>query len=362
MKDKVQTIFELISDTMQAYGQYRAPMLAASLAYYMIISLAPLLVLTVALASIFFGEQAVHGQLVSQIDGVVGREAAEFLEGIIQNASEEDSSGVTAATATIISTILLLLGASSIFAQLKRAINSVWGITQPPNQGFSRLVKTRILAFVMMIGVGVLLVLSLLISTILLGLNQWLENSSLVPGDIAPLVGNVLPLLKFIVSFTLMVGCFALLFKFVPDAEVSWQDVGLGAVVTAVLFSIGEYLLGFYLTNWTGSAAYGAAGSLILLLFWLYLSNQIFLFGAVFTRVHANKHGSSLMLREGVWQVTHQLYERPKPPPVPVIEEDELWETVDLPPRQRQKQLATGLIGLAIGLLLGFLGSLQRRS
>ena len=351
MKDRVQTIFELIRDTGQAYGQNKAPMLAASLAYYMIFSLAPLLVLTVALASVFVGEKAGQGELVAQIEEAVGRPAAELIEIIIENANST-SSGIAA---TIISTGLLLLGASGVFAQLKRAINSVWGIVQPPERGFWVFVRTRILASVMVISVGALLVLSFAFSAILVAVNDWLS-------DVAPVLANVLPLLKFIVSFTIMVGCFALLFKFVPDAVVAWQDVGLGAVVTAVLFSIGEYLISLYLASWSGASAYGAAGSLIVLLFWLYLSSQILLFGAVFTHVYAEKHGSQLVLEEGILRITHQRYERPKPPPLPVIEEDELWETADPPPRQRQKQLATGLIGLAIGLLLGFLGSLQRKS
>jgi membrane protein len=345
-ENKLKAIVDLIRDTAQGYGQDKGSMLAASLAYYTMFSLAPLIVLTVALVSLFVGEQAVKGELVAQIEGVVGLEAAVVIQSIIENASQT-TSGVTA---TIISTALLILGASGVFTQLKRAINSMWGIAQPSNRGILFMVKTRTLAFSMVIGVGILLMVSLVISTILGILNQWLSES-------APILALVLPWVDFLVSFTIMTGCFALIFKFLPDAEVSWQDVGLGAVVTAVLFSLGEYLITWYLGRWSGGAAYGAAGSLILLLFWIYLSAQILLFGAEFTQIYANKYGSRLILQEGVMQVTHKRYELPKPPP-PLIEE--VIETADPPVRQRQKQWAVGLLGLALGLLLGFLGSLRR--
>jgi membrane protein len=344
-QSKLKAVVDLIRATAEGYSQDKGAMLAASLAYYTMFSLAPLIVLTVALVSLFAGEQAVEGELVSQIEGIVGREAAVVIQGIIENASQT-TSGITA---TVISTVLLLVGASSVFAQLKRAINSMWLIAQPPNKGFLAFIKTRVLAFVMVLGVGFLLILSLTVSTILAIVNQWLTET-------APLLATVLPWLDFVVSFTIMTGCFALIFKFLPDAEVSWQDVGLGAVVTAVLFSLGEYLIGWYLGNWSGGAAYGAASSLLLLLFWIYLSAQILLFGAEFTQMYANKYGSRLILQEGVMQVTHKRYELPKPPPPPVEEE----ETVDSPPRQRQKQWAIGLLGLALGLLLGFLSGLRR--
>jgi len=344
-ENKLKAIVDLIRDTAQGYAQDKGAMLAASLAYYTMFSLAPLIVLTVALVSLFAGEQAVEGELVAQIEGIVGGEAAVVIQNIIKNASQT-TSGITA---TIISTALLLIGASGVFAQLKRAINSMWGIAQPPNKGIVFLIKTRTLAFVMVIGAGILLMLSLAISTTLGIVNQWLSET-------APILATVLPWLDFIVSFAIMTGCFALIFKFLPDAEVSWQDVGLGAAVTAVLFSLGEYLIGWYLSNWSVGAAYGAASSLLLLLFWIYLSAQILLFGAEFTQIYANKYGSRLILQEGVMQVTHKRYELPKPPPPPVEE----VETVDPPLRQRQKQWAIGLLGLALGLLLGFLSSLRR--
>ena len=317
-QNKVKAIFELIRDTAQGYSADKGPMLAASLAYYTMFSLAPLIVLTVALVSIFYGEKAVAGELVAPIERVVGREAAVVIESIIENANTTSSS----TTATIISTALLLLGASGVFTQLKRAINSMWRIAQPPNKGVWAIIQNRILAFIMVLGVGALLIVSLATSTILGIVNQWLS-------DIVPVLATVLPLLDFVVSFTIMIGCFALIFKFVPDAEVSWQDVGLGAVVTAVLFSLGEYLISWYLSNWTGGAAYGAASSLILLLFWLYLSAQILLFGAEFTQVYANRYGSRLTLAEGAIQVTHQRYELTPVDPTPATTEDTV--TADSP-------------------------------
>lgn len=345
---KLKAIVDLIRDTAEGYSQDKGYMLAASLAYYTVFSLAPLILLIVALVSLFYGEKAVAGEIVAQIKDVVGPQAAVVIEGIIKNATTTTSS----ITATIISTALLLIGASGVFTQLKRAINSMWRIAQPPDRGFLFLLKTRAFAFLMVLGVGLFILLSLAIGTTLGIVNEWLSEFS-------PLWATVLPLVDFIVSLIIMTGCFALIFKFLPDAEVAWQDVGLGAVVTAVLFSLGKYLIGWYLGNWTGGAAYGAAGSLILLLFWIYLSAQILLFGAEFTQTYANKYGSRLILQEGFIQITHNPYERPQPslsppPPVPDI------ETPDPPPRQREKQVAFALFGLAIGLLLGFLASLRR--
>ena len=348
-QNKLKIIFTLMRDTAQGYSQDKGPMLAASLAYYTMFSLAPLLVLTVALVSIVWGQQAVAGELVAPIERIMGRDTAVMIENIIENAETTNSS----ISATIISTLLLLLGASGVFTQLKRAINSMWRIARPPNQGLLVVIKTRVFAFVMVLGVGLLLMLSLTISAVLKIVNEWLS-------ELNPLLATVFPLLDLIVSLPVMVGCFALIFKFLPDAEVSWQDVGLGAVVTAVLFSFGEYLIGWYLANWTGGAAYGAASSLILLLFWIYLSAQILLFGAKFTQVYANRFGSRLILAKGFMQLTHQPYMPSQPQPtLPIVEER---KPEDPPPRQHQKQLATGFIGLAIGLLLGFLGSLQRKS
>ena len=354
-ESKLRVVFELIRDTAQGYSQDKGPMLAASLAYYTMFSLAPLIVLTIALVSIFVGQQAVEGRLVAQIEDVVGREAAVVIESIIENASET-TSGITA---TIISTVLLIAGASGVFTQLKRAINSMWRIAQPPNRGLWALFKTRGLSFLMVLGVGLLLLLSMTISTTLALVSKWLT-------EISPLLAAVLPLVDFVVSLTIITGCFALIFKFLPDAAVSWQDVGLGAVVTAVLFSLGEYIIGLYLGNWTGGAAYGAASSLLVLLFWIYLSAQILLFGAEFTQIYSNRHGSRVVVKEGFIQVTHRRYEAPaNPQPVlPVIEEPEpVDDALPLPPSPtRPRQIAIGLIGLAIGLLLGFLSNFQRRA
>lgn len=349
MKEQLKLAVDLVRDTAHNYAQDKGPMLAASLAYYTIFSLAPLIVLTVALASFFVGEQAVAGKLVLQIDDVVGADAAIVIEDLIKNASQATSS----LTATIISTILLIVGASGVFAQLKRAINSVWGIAQPPNRGFLIFLQTRLFAFIMVLGVGFLLVLSMATSTILGLVSEWLTETG-------PLLANVLPIVDLFLTFAVMTLCFALIFKFLPDAEVSWQDVGLGALVTAVLLGLGENLITWYLATWTGGAAYGAAGWLILLLLWVYLSAQIFLFGAEFTQTYANKYGSRLIPDVGVLQVMHQRYEPVVPKPEPMSLPLEETGIVDSPPRQQQKHIAFGLIGLALGLFLGFIGYLWR--
>lgn len=346
-QNKLKAIFELLRDTAKGYSQDKGPMLAAALAYYTMFSLAPLIVLAVTVVSMLYGEKAAAGDIVAQIQGIVGLQSAVVIQSIIENASTTDS-GMTATT--IISTVLLLVGASGVFAQLKRAINSMWRIAQPPDQGFLVMIKTRTLAFVMVIGVGILLTLSLAVSATLTLVNKFLS-------DLSPLLGTALPLLDFVVSLVILTGCFAVIFKFLPDAYVSWQDVGLGATFTAVLFSGGEYIIGWYLSSWEGGAAYGAASSILVLLFWLYLSAQIMLFGAEFTQVYTNRYGSRLILRKGILQITHQRYEPAKPQPeLPPSDEQTVIVPAVSPPK-RQKQIAVGLLGLAVGLFLGFIGN-----
>lgn len=284
-----QAIFRLIKDTAVGYSRGKGSTWAAAIAYRAIFSLAPLLVISVAVAGWVFGERAVAGELVMQIEGVVGRETAVLLENFVRSA-RLGSSGVTA---TIIGIVLLFLGASSLFGQVKIALNQIWGVTSPPRgRGYRSVwaaIRTRLWSFLLVMFIGLLFLATLVISAVLSALDNYL-------GGLWAGVGNLVSVLDDIVLVGITAVLFAVLFKTLPDAEVAWRDVMLGALVTAVLFGLGEVLIGLYLTRTSVGSTYGAAGSLVVTLLWVYYSAQIFLFGAEFTQVYANKFGSKVRI------------------------------------------------------------------
>ena len=294
MKAFISGIFELLKETAQGWARDNASLLAAALAYYTIFALAPLLVIAVAVAGLVFGEAAVQGQIVAQIEGAVGREAAVVIQNLIANASQSGASVI----ATVLSTILLLVAASGLFSQLQRTLNIIWGLQPAPETGVLNVVRKRTLAFGMVLVVGLLLLLSLAISTFVTAVGDrlvvWL-----------PSIGSILPQINFLASLIILTLLFALLFKVLPDAQLTWKDVLLGAAVTTLLFLLGRFLIGLYLARGSATSTYGAAGSLVLILLWVYYSAQIFLFGAEFTQVYANKYGSRLKpAGNAVWRGT----------------------------------------------------------
>lgn len=279
------TIAGLLWETAVGFGKGKGSTLAAAIAYRALFSLAPLLVIAVAVAGWVFGQRAVAGELVAQIEGLVGPETAVLIQNLLRSASQ-GSSGIAA---TIISVIVLFVGASGLFGQVKVAINQIWGVAPPPAESglesIIKLVKTKLLAFLLVMLIGLLLLLTLAVTTTLSALDVYLDGFW---GG----AGRLITVLDDLVLVGVTAVLFAIIFKILPDAEVAWRDVGLGAVVTAVLFGLGEYLIGLYLTRTSVGSTYGAAGSLVATLLWIYYSAQIFLFGAEFTQVYANKYGS----------------------------------------------------------------------
>lgn len=353
MKAIISGIFDLLKETGKGWARDNASLLAAALAYYTIFALAPLLVIAVAVAGIVFGDAAVEGQIVAQIEGAVGREAAVVIQNLVANANQSGASVI----ATVLSSVLLLLGASGLFTKLQQTLNMIWGLTTAPEQGILNVLKKRTLAFSMVLIVGLLLLLSLATSTIITAvgdrLTEWL------PG-----IGSILPQINFLASLFILTMLFALLFKMLPDAQLTWKDVLLGAAVTTVLFLLGRYLIGLYLARGSATSTYGAAGSLVLILLWVYYSAQIFLFGAEFTQVYANKYGSRLKpANNAVWRDGNGIPSSDDATPQPyrivtaplLLEEDQVETAVS----RWKHPVATGMIGLAIGLLLMFLGSLR---
>lgn len=282
----LKKIWRLLKEAFAEWNKDKASRLAASLAYYTVFSLAPLLVIVIAIAGAVFGEEAARGQLVGQIQGLLGREGAEFIETAINNANRPGEN--TGSIASIISIAILLFGASGVFSQLQDALNTIWEVTERPNGNVFEMVRKRVLSFGMVLGIGFLLLVSLVISAVLAGLSNYLNG--LLPG-----LDGVWQLVNFLISFGVTALLFAMIYKFLPDVKITWGDVAIGAVLTSLLFSIGRYLIGLYLGNSGFASAYGAAGSVIIILAWVYYSAQILFFGAELTQVYARRYGSKIV-------------------------------------------------------------------
>ncbi len=280
---KIKNTFTLFKDSAQGWSQDKASQLSAALSYYTIFSLAPLLVIVIAVAGLVFGQQAAQNQIVGQIQGVVGQSAAQVIQTMIAGARKPSASII----ATVISVVFLLAGATGLFGQLQNSLNSIWEVAPKPNQGIWNLIKTRFLSFAMILVIGFLLLVSLVLSAALSGFSGYLAR--LIPGlDVISQVVN------FVISFAVVTLLFALIYKYLPDAKISWRDVWWGAIVTALLFTIGKFLIGFYLGKSSVTSSYGAAGSLVLLLLWVYYSGLILFFGAEFTKSYAILSGSPI--------------------------------------------------------------------
>ena len=279
-----QIIFRLIKEAFKEYQADKVSTLAASLAYYTVFSLAPLLIIAIAITGAVFGEEAARGEIVGQIQGLVGNEGAKIIETAIENANRPDVSSI----ASIFSIIALLFGASGVFAQLQEALNNVWEVTAKPKQGIMGFIRKRILSFSAVLGVGFLLLVSLIFSAGLSALNHYV--SGLIPG-----LEILWQILNFVISFGIVTLLFALIYKFLPDVKIQWKDVWIGAIITSLLFGIGKDILGVYLGRGTFGSTYGAAGSLVILLAWVYYSAQILLFGAELTEVYSRRFGSQIV-------------------------------------------------------------------
>jgi membrane protein len=280
----VRIIGSLLKQSFKEWQDDNVSQLAAALAYYTVFSLTPLLVLAIAIAGAVFGEEAARGEIVGQIQGLVGTSGAEAIETALDNANQPEISSI----ASLISIAVLLFGASGVFAQLQEALNTVWNVRPKPNRGVKGLIRKRLLSFSMVLAIGFLLLVSLVLSAALSALAN--INLNLLPG-----LEIFWQILNFLLSFGLISLLFALMYKYLPDVKIAWGDVWVGAIITALLFSFGKYILGLYLGQGSFGSAYGAAGSLVIILAWVYYSAQILLFGAEFTQVLARHYGSQIV-------------------------------------------------------------------
>ena len=281
LKEKLSVFWSMIKQTYNDWDNDHAASLGASLAYYTVFSLSPLLIISIAIAGVRFGEQAAQGEIVRQIGGVVGHSSAEAIQQLIESA-RKPASGIIA---TIIGVVTLLFGASGVFSELHSSLERVWDIPPRPGQAVWGLIKERFMSFTMVLGIGFLLLVSLVLSAALTALGKFLGNS-------LPASAVVLLIINTVISFGVITLLFAMIYKILPDVRIEWNDVWLGAIITALFFEIGKFFIGLYLGSSTVGSSFGAAGSLVLILVWVYYSAQVFLFGAEFTQVFAKRRGS----------------------------------------------------------------------
>lgn len=268
------------------YIEDRVPRMAAALSYYTIFSLAPLLVIAVAIAGFAFGEEAARGQLTAQFRNLVGVQGGEAAETMIEHAHQEGTSLIAA----LIGIVTLLIGSTGVFGELQDSLNTIWKVRTKAGRTLHSLIRSRVLSFTMVFGIGFLLLVSLVLSAVLTTIGTWLHG----PADSWKGVARVSDML---VSFIAIGLLFAASFKLLPDVTVRWRDVWSGALVTSLLFVIGKYLIGLYLGKSAIASAYGSMGALAVLLIWIYYSSQVFLIGALFTRARALRSGTQLVPR-----------------------------------------------------------------
>jgi membrane protein len=274
--------FGLVKQTGKEFLEDKAPQLGAALAYYTVFSLAPLILVLLAVVGIIFREDpaGAWNKITEQMSYFLDPSAVRVVQSIAQQASQPGKSTL----ATIIGVALALFGASGVFGQLQDALNTIWDVKAKPSQGIWRFLRNRFLSFGMVAGVCFLLLVSLTLEGLLKGFSHYVQSA--LPGGLVVAMGVYL-----IFDFAVIVFLFAMIFKFLPDATIQWRDVWIGAVMTAMLFGIGKWLLGLYLGSGAAGSAYGPASSLITLLLWVYYSSQILLFGAEFTQVYADRSG-----------------------------------------------------------------------
>ena len=284
----VTQIRGLIKKAVVAWVDDHAPSMGAALAYYTLFSLAPLLIIAIAVAGLIFGQEAARGEIVAQIQGVIGRKGAVAVQALLQSATAPARSIFL----TVIGIVTLVIGATTVFGELQSDLNRIWRVPRPAKRnGLWSALRSRLLSFGLVLGLGFLLLVSLVVSAAIAALGKWWDGA--FEGWEA-----LLQALNFGVSYAISALLFALIYKLMPRARIAWRDVWVGAAVTAFLFEIGKILIGLYLGKTSVASGFGAAGSLVVLLVWVYFAAQIFLLGAEFTWVYAHEFGS-LSARSG---------------------------------------------------------------
>jgi membrane protein len=290
---KPREAWELTKETFSDWVDDKASRLAAALAYYTLFSLAPLLIIAIGIAGLVFGEEAAQGQIMGELQGMIGESGAAFLQDMLA-ASREPAHSLAA---TVIGVAVLLFGATNAFGQLQDAMNTIWQVQSRPGRAVRAILAERFLSFAMVLGTGFLLLVSLALSAAFAAIGAYLSS-------VLPIPEFALQSVNFALSFGLTSFLFALIFKVVPDAKIAWRDVWIGAILTALLFSTGKLLIGIYLGKSSVASTFGAAASPVILMVWIYYSAQILFLGAEFTQVYATRFGSRIQPARGAIPLT----------------------------------------------------------
>lgn len=280
MKKKIAGIYEFTKQVIEEFSNDNVLKYSASLSYYTIFSIAPLLIIIIALCDLLFNKQAMQGKIYDEIKHLVGSDAALQIQTTIQNVHLSSDSWI----ASVIGVVTLILGATGVFGEIQDSLNRIWGLKVKPKSGLWKVIINRLLSFSLILSLGFVFIVSLALNAVVLAIGSRID--SLFNGSIY----NFIPFIENILSFVITTIIFAAIFKILPDAKIKWKDVIVGAVVTALLFVLGKFLIGYYLTTSKLNTMYGAAGSIIIILSWTYYSSAILYMGAEFTKVYALKY------------------------------------------------------------------------
>lgn len=306
-KREKKSVWRFIKDTLVQWFEDEPFQLAASLSYYTLFSLAPLLVIVIAIAGFVFGKEAAQNQIVETIQDTIGREGAQAIQALVQNASSQPKTGLIS---TALGLGALLFGAAGVFGQLQSSLNTIWGVVPRSDLGIAGFIHQRFMSFTMIMGIGFLLLVSLAVSALLSGVTQVMGAAL---GGIA-FAAHAADILVSFVSITVL---FAMMYKILPDARIQWKDVIVGAALTSLLFAVGKFLIGFYLGSSGVTSMYGAAGSIILILLWVYYSSLIFFLGAEFTQTYATQYGLGVVPADNAQWIADAIAERKRKTPSP---------------------------------------------
>jgi membrane protein len=275
---RAKELISIFTTTFASWNKHEAPRLGAALAFYTILSLSPLVIIVVAVGGLIFSRSTAETHILSQVQAMIGPDGGKAVESMLANA-QKPAAGIIGTTVGLLS---LLFGASGVFTELRSALNLIWEVKPEETSGIVALLRERFFSFGMVLSIGFLLLVSLVLSTVLAAIGKFF-------GGLLPVPAGVLEVVNFLLSYIGVATLFGLIFRFVPEAKVRWDNVWLGACVTAILFTIGKTLIGLYLGKSSVGSTYGAAGSVIVVIVWVYYSAQIFFFGAEFTHAYAER-------------------------------------------------------------------------
>ena len=302
-----KSVWQFIKDTLIQWFEDEPFQLAASLSYYTLFSLAPLLIIVIAIAGFAFGREAAENRIVETMQDTIGQQGAQAIQALIQNASNKPKTGLIS---TVMGVVVLLFGAGGVFGQLQSSLDTIWGVVPKTSLNVWPFVRQRFISFAMILAIGFLLLVSLAVSAVLSAFTQFLGAGLGATAFVAHAVDVV-------VSFVFITALFAMIYKILPDAHIRWMDVTVGAALTSFFFSIGKFLIGLYLGSSSVASTYGAAGSLILVLLWVYYSSLIFFLGAEFTQTYATQYGSGVVPAENAQWIAEAAAARKRKSPPP---------------------------------------------